>query len=193
MDLIPARKSRLQQNTCILPSLHPSIYPSRVPVSPPPKIKNFKQPKPPYYPNYREMNALVDLNMCHTAVDHQLRLDRKRAIPPNYTNPFQALNNLIDDNLMSLPSLNIIIKKEETRKDLAKFLHGSCGWPVRDTFIKAIKKNHFTTWPGLDPQLISKHLPDCIATAKGHIRQEYKGLQPTHGKKKIQEIRARSE
>ena len=46
-------------------------------------------------------------------------------------------------------------------------------------WVKAIKKNHFTTWPGLTEQLVSKHLPKSVATAEGHLNQEQQGLQST--------------
>jgi hypothetical protein len=50
--------------------------------------------------------------------------------------------------------------------------------------IAAIKKNHFTTWPGLTVKAVKKHLPPCVATAKGHLNQEMQGLQST---KKIED------
>ena len=77
------------------------------------------------------------------------------------------------------PKLSVIIRKDKTKADLATYLHAACFSPTTDTFIKAIKNNHFITWPGLTQQLIQKHLPPSIDTAKGHIKQEFKGLQST--------------
>ena len=33
------------------------------------------------------------------------------------------------------------------------------------------------SWSGLSVNLINKHLPKLIATAKGHLDQEFKNLQ----------------
>ena len=75
--------------------------------------------------------------------------------------------------------INIIIRKKQPQKTLAQYLHATCYSPVPSTFITAIKNGNFDTWPGLTPHLINKHLPPSISTAKGHIRQEYSGLQST--------------
>ena len=66
--------------------------------------------------------------------------------------------------------LNVILRKQETRGDLADFLHGACFLPVISTFLKAVEKNHFTTWPDLITRLIRKHLTkkkqNCEGTSK---------------------------
>ena len=51
--------------------------------------------------------------------------------------------------------------------------------PVSTTWCKAVNNNHFTTWPGLTTELITKHLPPSIATAEGHLNKERRGLQST--------------
>ena len=78
-----------------------------------------------------------------------------------------------------LPKLSVIMRKDKTKADLATYLHAACFSPTTDTFIKAIKNNHFITWPGLTQLLIQKHLLPSIDTAKGHLKQEFKGLQST--------------
>jgi hypothetical protein len=75
--------------------------------------------------------------------------------------------------------INVIIKKKQPQATLAQYLHATCFSPTPSTFIKAINNNNFLTWPGLTAKLIKKHLPPSIATATGHIRQEYSGLQST--------------
>lgn len=77
------------------------------------------------------------------------------------------------------PSLNVIIRKSTTAKDLAIYMHATCFSPARHTLLKAIKNNHFIGWPGFTESLVLKHLPLTIATAKGHLKQERQGLQST--------------
>ena len=183
MEVYPTQKTTLQPENYNKPVIHPSIYPARI-------VSNQVDPTfvpkssrvPSFSSPFSAMNEIIECNECFSLVDQQLRTDRKYAIPTEYENPFQSFNKLIDENMVPSPCLNIIIRKDETKRDLARFLHGSNCWPVRDTFIKAIRKNHYNTWPGLDSKLILKHLPKSIATEKGHIKQEFKGLQPTNGK-----------
>ena len=56
-----------------------------------------------------------------------------------------------------LPSdqkINVIIRKDKTKMDLATFLHAACFGPSTSTWTKAINNNHFLSWPGLTSQLI---------------------------------------
>ena len=75
------------------------------------------------------------------------------------------------------PKLSVIIRKDKTKADLATYLHAACFRPTTETFVKAIKNNHFITWPGLTQLLIQKHLLPSLDTAKGYLKQEFKGLQ----------------
>ena len=74
---------------------------------------------------------------------------------------------------------NVIIKKSQTKTELAKYLHATCWSPPPSTFINAIRNGNFVTWPGLTPALIRNHLHKSLATAKGHLDQEQKNLQST--------------
>jgi hypothetical protein len=76
-------------------------------------------------------------------------------------------------------TLNTILHKRQPKTQLAIFLHTTLFSPAPSTLIKAIKIGYLSTWPGLTPELISKHLPPQIATMKGHLDQEAKGLQST--------------
>ena len=75
--------------------------------------------------------------------------------------------------------LNVIIRKKEPKANLATFLHGACWSPVKSTFLKAIEKNHFTTWPGLTTKLIKRDLLPNLATTLGHQRHDKHSLQST--------------
>ena len=45
---------------------------------------------------------------------------------------------------------------------------------TKSPWIKYIKNNFFTTWPGLTVELLTEYLPNSILTAKGHLRQSYR-------------------
>ena len=96
--------------------------------------------------------------------------------PPSYTTnkKFNVINIVA-----SHPSLAVIIRKDTTKSDLAQYLHAACFSPVLNTWEKAIKNNHFSTWPGLTAHLVCKHLPISPSTVQGHLKQEQQGLQST--------------
>ena len=74
------------------------------------------------------------------------------------------------------------IYKCNTKENLAIFLHQCCLCPPERTWIAAIKRNLFATWPGLTVELINKYLPDSKETAKGHMRQSKKIQGPSKSK-----------
>ena len=96
----------------------------------------------------------------------------------------QNMNQLAEDNkfdqiLQEHNKLNVIIRKRQTKQQLATYLHATCLSPTPRTFMQAIKQNNFITWLGLTPELISKHLQKSIATIRGHQESERQELQLT--------------
>lgn len=50
--------------------------------------------------------------------------------------------------------MNVIIKKDTTTKELVQYFQGCCFSPMKSTFLKAVEKGNFITWPGLTPQAV---------------------------------------
>ena len=71
------------------------------------------------------------------------------------------------------------VYEQKTLQAVAKFLHAACFSPVSQTFIDAINAGFFTSWPGLNAALISKHLPKSEATTLGHLDQTRKNIRST--------------
>jgi hypothetical protein len=57
--------------------------------------------------------------------------------------------------------------------------------PTKGALIKAIKRGHLTTWPGLAADAINKHLKLTPATAMGHMNQKRKNIRSTSKEVKI--------
>lgn len=66
-----------------------------------------------------------------------------------------------------------------SKEDHVVFLHACGGYPVKSTWLKAIKRNNYTTWPGLTSELVVKHMPKSEQTIKGHMHQQRQHLQST--------------
>jgi hypothetical protein len=74
---------------------------------------------------------------------------------------------------------NGAIRHAQTKQDLAVFLHACAFSPLPSTFLRAVQKGHFDSWPGLTPSLVTRHLRKSLATSKGHLRMQQKNLQST--------------
>ncbi len=77
------------------------------------------------------------------------------------------------------PAANSIQPVAHKIKDHIKFLHAACFSPVPSTWLHAISKNHFTTWPAINRSNVAKHMPHSPATVKGHMDQIRQNLRST--------------
>ena len=83
-------------------------------------------------------------------------------------------NNKEVNNVYSLPSMTQSIK----------YLHAAAGFPVKETWLTAIKAGNYVTWPGLTPAAVRKHFPDSDETQKGHMKKQQQGVRLTRIKMK---------
>jgi hypothetical protein len=70
-------------------------------------------------------------------------------------------------------------------KETARWHHASAGFPEMETFIKAILKGNYSTWPGLTAEMMRKHGPESVELKKGHMkgpRQGVKSTNPNHSR-----------
>lgn len=64
---------------------------------------------------------------------------------------------------------------------LIAYLHSAAGYLVRSTWLNAIKRGHYRSWPGLTYTLASRYCPDADKTHQGHMaqpRQHIRSTQP---------------
>jgi hypothetical protein len=59
-------------------------------------------------------------------------------------------------NVYDIPSINQTIK----------YLHAAAGYPVEDTWVKAINVGNYSTWPGLTATAARKHFPESMKPKK---------------------------
>ena len=60
-----------------------------------------------------------------------------------------------------------------------KWMHAVCGYPVKSTWLKAIKAGNFVGWSILTKRNVNKYYPDTNETPKGHMNQTRKNVQST--------------
>ena len=69
----------------------------------------------------------------------------------------------------------------ELRKqpEIVRFLHAAAGFPTKRTWLKAIKKEFYSSWPGLTAKAVEKYFPESEETQKGHMRSVKAGIRST--------------
>ncbi len=60
-----------------------------------------------------------------------------------------------------------------------KFLHAAAGYPVEDTWTKAINAGNYLTWPGLSTKAVRRHFPESNETQKGHMKKQRQNVRST--------------
>ena len=106
-----------------------------------------------------------------------LDLENPHSPPPPSTLP--SMSRFLACSTSCAPHLSNSAFAMKTKPDLAVYYHRAAFCPVPSTFISAINAGNFSSWPGLTADLISKHLPKSIATAKGNNKLARKNIQST--------------
>lgn len=82
-----------------------------------------------------------------------------QCISPKCTDPHKTAANVY-----SLPSIAGVIK----------YLHTLAEISTKDTWLKAIAKGCYASWPGANAK---KHYPESVETQKGHMKQQRQNVQ----------------
>ena len=69
-----------------------------------------------------------------------------------------------------------------TKEEYIKWIHTVCGYPVKSTWIKAIKAGNFTGWTMINQRNIAKYYPETTETPKGHMNQTMENFRSTNQK-----------
>ena len=63
-----------------------------------------------------------------------------------------------------------------------KWMHAVCGYPVKSTWLKAVKAGNYVGWPMLTEKNVNKYYPETKETPKGHMAQSRKNKRSTKAK-----------
>jgi hypothetical protein len=80
---------------------------------------------------------------------------------------------------------NAIFDLPNTRHSL-HYYHALAGFPVKDTFLDAVRAVNYATWPSLTTTLIAKHFPNSEETQKGHMKGQWKGIRSTKVREQVE-------
>ena len=66
-----------------------------------------------------------------------------------------------------------------TKEEIIRFYHAAAGYPTKRTWIRAVARGHYASWPGLTTTAIQRHFPESLETQKGHMRAQPAGIRST--------------
>ena len=156
---ISIHKTSISKVNYTTPQIHPGIYPHRtqaavnitiINVKKAPTKQDLRLPR-----DFRYFDDLIQDNIDYLNIKKQINKDALKYA-------------LLNDNL----SISVIIHKKNTHTELAQYLHAACFPPVKSTFLKAIKRQHFKIWPGLTTEVVN-HLPKSVSTVQDHLHLEW--------------------
>eukprot|EP00978_Attheya_sp_CCMP212_P005970 scaffold13447_cov59-Attheya_sp.AAC.3 len=82
-------------------------------------------------------------------------------------------------NQQALPTINNVLT-EATKPQLIQYYHAACFSPVQSTWIRAIKRGAFKSWPGLSVKAVQKHsTTKSVSTTLGNMHQTRQGIRST--------------
>ena len=74
--------------------------------------------------------------------------------------------------LLSDVKVNYIIQKDQSKVELAQYLHGCAFSPSISMFQTAINRGNFITWPGIEEIKFKSILGSPLVTTLSHLDQE---------------------
>ncbi len=66
-------------------------------------------------------------------------------------------------------------------------MHAVCGYPVKSTWLKAVKAGNFIGWPLLNEKNVRKYYPETTETPKGHLNQTRQNVRSTKSQHPMEE------
>ncbi len=60
-----------------------------------------------------------------------------------------------------------------------QYLHAAAGHPTEDTWIKAIRKGNYNSWPLINTKKVRKYFPESEETQFGYMRGQRQGVRLT--------------
>ena len=64
-------------------------------------------------------------------------------------------------------------------EQVIRWMHAVCGFPVKSTWLKAVKAGNYIGWPLITTKNVTKYYPDSVETPKGHLNQTRKNVRST--------------
>ena len=75
-------------------------------------------------------------------------------------------------------AINHVYELPSVEPDI-RYLHAAAGFPTKATWLKAIRKGNFLSWPIKNVMNVHKYFPESEETQRGPIRSQRQGVSST--------------
>jgi hypothetical protein len=118
--------------------------------------------KPAVLQGWRDQTGLCQLDCKDKQTNHT---KKKVAAPGRQPSTTDRTDSAA--NVYTLPSIKHVIN----------FLHAAAGFPTKDSWLEAISKRYYRSWPGITPRTVLRHFPDDTSEIqKGHMKKEHQNV-----------------
>ena len=109
----------------------------------------------------KNLNSLYNVKTTRATREHVRQLlGQSTAVPC----PMEHINNVYE-----LPSI----------KQTVRYLHAAAGHPTKHTWMKAIARGNYNSWPLINVRNVRKYFPESEETQLGHMRGARQGVRST--------------
>jgi hypothetical protein len=84
-----------------------------------------------------------------------------------------ARGNEYIHNVYKLPSIEPTIR----------YLHTTAGFPTKESWLRAIWRGNYNSWPLINVKNVAHHFPESEETQKGHMHRQHQGVRSTKKKR----------
>ncbi len=133
-----------------------------------PRMNLWRVPLVPFIANLNTDTLILDhpsiqdsLNSMYTVETNQLACEHVA---------LQMCKNHCQEylqNVYELPSVEPIIR----------YLHGAAGFPTKASWLKAICKGNYLSWPLINVKNVAKYFPESEEIQKGHMHSQRQGVR----------------
>ena len=88
---------------------------------------------------------------------------------PQKSAMLEHLAVFIQDRPPLREAINNVYKIARIKKSI-RYLHGAAVFPTKNTWLEAIRKGNYLSWPLINVKNVNKFLPESEETQKGHTR-----------------------
>ncbi len=93
--------------------------------------------------------------------------------------------NIVGDRASNIQGVteraNAIFELPSTRQTIL-YHHALAGFPIKETFLNAVRAGNYATWPGLTIAALCKYFPNSDRMHKGHMKGQRQGIRSTKQK-----------
>lgn len=134
--------------------------------------------------NGKELNVYLNNKLILTGPRNKVNKIWEVTFNGNFdtiTDPSNAINTPSAKNITTHTMEHLLnnMYRLTMTSSVILYLHTVAFFPVKSTWLKAIKNNFYTTWPFLTYKAVNKYLPASTVTSRAHTRQEQENLCTT--------------